>query len=119
MKIGEVCLMTDDVIRLADFYRTLFGIKDDSEKDNDVHQFIFKEETTFTIYNDGTERPRNFQNICLAFTVDDVDAEYKRLKGFGIEISTPPTQRPWGAKNMSFNDPDGNSITFRSFPPIV
>lgn len=28
----------------------------------------------------------------------------------------PPTQRPWGARNMSFLDPDGNLITFRSFP---
>jgi uncharacterized glyoxalase superfamily protein PhnB len=66
--------------------------------------------------NDGIERKTNAHNINIAFTVDDVDAEYERLKKFGIEIVTPPTIRPWGAKNMSFLDPDNNLITFRCFP---
>lgn len=114
MKIGEVCLMTNDVLRLAKFYKELFEF--DNGSDDEVHQFIFSEETTLTIYNDGIERKENFQNIRLAFTVDDVDAEFERLKKLGIKIAEPPTLRPWGAKNMTFNDPDGNSITFRCFP---
>ena len=69
-----------------------------------------------TVYNDGTERKNNPQNICIAFTVEDVDAEFEKLTALGIEIVSPPTLRPWGAKNMSFLDPDGNLITFRSFP---
>lgn len=45
----------------------------------------------------------------------DVDIEFERLKALGVEIVSPPTVRPWGAKNMSFLDPDKNLITFRSF----
>lgn len=77
---------------------------------------LFSEETTLTVYNDGVARKTNHQNICLAFTVTDVDIEFERLKALGVEIVSPPTTRPWGAKNMSFLDPDKNLIIFRSFP---
>lgn len=56
------------------------------------------------------------ENISIAFSVDDVDEEYKRLKQIGVLIKEPPTLRPWGAKNMLFYDPDGNLVVFRSFP---
>ena len=114
MKVGEVCLLTSYVIRLANFYKMLFQI--DNGSDDDVHQFIISEETTFTIYNDGIERKTNSHNICIAFTVDNVDEEFERLKSLGIEIVEPPAIRPWGAKNMSFLDPDNNLIIYRSFP---
>lgn len=114
MKIGEVCLMTGDVIRLANFYRQLFRIEGDCL--DPVHQFIIEGETALAIYCDGVPRESNLQNIVLAFTVDDVEAEFSRVKALGAQIVTPPTLRPWGAKNMSFLDPDGNLITFRSFP---
>ncbi len=114
MKIGEVCLLTNDVIRLANFYKTLFNI--DNQCNDEVHQFIISEQTTLTIYNDGRLRQNNFQNICLAFTVNDVDIEFERLQALGVEIVSPPIVRPWGNKNMSFLDPDKNLIVFRSFP---
>ena len=114
MKIGEVCLLTNDVIRLSNFYKQLFAI--DNGSNDSTHQFIISEETTLTIYNDGVERNSNFQNICIAFTVDDVDVEYERVKALGVQIVDPPTVRPWGAKNMRFLDPDNNPVVFRSFP---
>ncbi len=113
MKIGEVCLQTNDVVRLANFYKTLFNI--DNGSDDKVHQFIICEETALTVFNDGKPHAQNSQSICLAFTADDVDAEYERLKSLGVKINEPPTLRPWGAKNVSFFDPDGNLIIFRSF----
>ena len=113
MKVGEVCLLTSNVIRLADFYKRLFNI--DNGSTDSVHQFIISEETTLTVYNDGINRKDNLHNICIAFTVDDVDVEYERLKKLEIKIVTPPMVHPWGAKNMSFLDPDNNLVTFRSF----
>ena len=113
MKIGEVCLLTNDVIRLSNFYKVLLGVENHS--DDNVHQFIISEETSLTVYNDGAARETNCNNICIAFTVDDVDAEFERLKSFGVEITDTPAERPWGAKNMMFKDPDGNQVVFRSF----
>ena len=94
MRIGEVCLMTRDVVRLADFYKWLLDA--DNGSCDAWHQVIIGEETT------------------LAFTVEDVDAEYERLLKKGVEIIDPPAVRPCGMKNMSFFDPDGNRVYFRS-----
>ncbi len=116
MMIGEVCLETTDVIRLANFYRTILNISDSSEENNSVHQFIITEGTTLTVYNDGKPKNNQNQNISLAFTVNDVDEEYERFVKLGIPIVDPPKVQPWGAKNMHFCDPDGNHIYFRSFP---
>lgn len=118
MKIGEVCLMTKDVISLANFYKTLFGIENGSN--DEIHQTLISEETQFTIYNDGLKesaggRDTGSPNITLAFTVEDIDSSYERLLKMGVEIIEGPTKRPWGAVNMSFYDPDGNIIYFRSF----
>lgn len=52
MQIGEVCLLTNNVIRLADFYKKLLEIENNSQ--DETHQFIISEGTTLTIYNDGT-----------------------------------------------------------------
>lgn len=113
VRIGEVCLLTNDVIKLANFYKHLLGI--DNNSNDDVHQTIIAEETMFTIYNDGTNKNNANQNICLAFTVENIETEYKKLCDLGVEIIEGPTKRPWGATNMSFFDPDRNVIYLRSF----
>lgn len=114
MKIGEVSLLTNDVQRLAAFYRQLLETENNSE--DEVHQVLIAEETSLTIYNDGSVKNNQNQNICLAFTVDDVEAEYKKVLAMGARIINGPTRQPWGATNMSFYDPDNNMIFLRSFP---
>lgn len=114
MKIGEVSLLTNDVPRLAAFYKQLLEIENNSN--DETHQFIITEETMLTIYNDGTVKNNQNQNICLAFTVDDIEKEYEKLLSMNARIIEGPTKRPWGAINMSFYDPDNNVIFFRSFP---
>lgn len=113
MRIGEVCLNTNDVITLANFYKKLLGI--DNGSNAEIHQTLICEETQLTIYNDGASKNNNNLNISLAFTVDDIEAEYKKLLTMGVEIIEKPTKRPWGTVNMSFYDPDRNVIYFRSF----
>lgn len=116
MKIGEVGLLTNDVIKLADFYKKLLEV--DNNSNDEVHQAIISEETMLTVYNDGTEKNNANQNICLAFTVDDIEKEYQKLVELGVEIIEKPTKRPWGATNMSFYDPDRNVIYLRSFDDL-
>lgn len=114
MKLGEVGLLTNDVIRLADFYKKLLEVDNDS--DDAVHQTIIAKETMLTVYNDGTAKNNQNQNICLAFTVEDMGEAYGKVLKLGAEIIEPPAVRPWGATNMSFYDPDRNVIYLRSFP---
>lgn len=111
MKIGEVCLLTQDVPRLADFYRNLLCLE--GSDSDPVHQTLLGEETMFTVMRTDV-RPAG-QNMELAFTVEDMDAAYRRVLDLGVEVIEGPAKRPWGAVNMSFRDPDGNIVYFRSF----
>ncbi|MCH5286464.1 MAG: GNAT family N-acetyltransferase [Christensenellaceae bacterium] len=113
MYLGTVSILTDDVPRLAAFYKALLGV--DNGSDDPVHQTIIAEETMLTVYDDGQPKGDG-QRMCLAFTVEDVYAEHERLKAMGVEIIEPPTARPWGAVNVVFRDPDGNAVYLRSFP---
>ena len=112
MRIGEVCLNTNDVLVLADFYKKLLDI--DNGSNDEIHQTLISDETQLTIYNDGTRKNNNNQNICLAFTVKDIQAEYEKIRLMGVEVIEKPTRRPWGPINMCFYDPDRNVIYFRS-----
>lgn len=103
--------MTRDVVRLAAFYKWLPGVENGSE--DAVHQVILAEETMLTVCYDGGASA-NGGNVCLAFTVADVEAESRRLLEYGVQILEPPKVRPWGMKNLSFYDPDGNRVFFRS-----
>ena len=111
MKIGEVSLLTNDVVRRANFYKQLLDI--DNQSEDEVHQTLIGEETMLTVYNDGSTKNNANQNICLAFTVDDIEKEYQKVLDLGAEVIEGPTARPWGAVNMSFYDPDRNIIYFR------
>ena len=114
MKLGEVCLLSNDVPGLASFYRRLLGVEETSG--DETHPFVLAEETSLTVYHDGTEKNNQNQNICLAFTVDDINREYEKLLSLGVRIIEPPTKRPWGLINMSFYDPDSNIVYLKSYP---
>jgi catechol 2,3-dioxygenase-like lactoylglutathione lyase family enzyme len=45
------------------------------------------------------------------FTVDDVDATVGRLRDAGYPISQEPQNEPWGVREATVADPDGNGLT--------
>jgi catechol 2,3-dioxygenase-like lactoylglutathione lyase family enzyme len=44
--------------------------------------------------------------------VDDVDALYRTIRARGVYIDNPPQDAPWGGREMSLTDPDGNRLRF-------
>jgi uncharacterized glyoxalase superfamily protein PhnB len=47
------------------------------------------------------------EGLLLVLVVDDVDAEYTRLTGAGIEILTPIETEEWGERYFQVEDPNG------------
>ena len=92
MILGEVCILTNHVVRLADFYKSLLDI--DNGSNDEVHQTILAEETMLTIFNDGCERERAGQSMCLAFTVDDIDKEYRSIVSLDARSIYDSLRRP-------------------------
>lgn len=113
MIFAGVCLITNNVRRLSDFYQKI--LRTTSDCDDEIHQEIYTDGAALSILYCESSNGGD-PNISIAFTVDDVDVDYKRLTEMGVPIIDKPTVRPWGAKNMRFCDPDGNFIVFRSFP---
>ena len=108
-----ICLITNDVRRLSEFYQKV--LQTTSDCDDNIHQEINTQGTFLSIlYCDQATGGNPY--LSMAFTVDNVDDEFVRLTSLGIKIIDEPTMRPWGAKNMRFCDPDGNFVVFRSFP---
>jgi catechol 2,3-dioxygenase-like lactoylglutathione lyase family enzyme len=48
--------------------------------------------------------------VQLHFEVDDVDAEYERLRGEGLAFDEPPADKPWGWRVASVRDPAGHTV---------
>lgn len=44
--------------------------------------------------------------------VDDVDAFYRTITSRGVRVDDPPQDAPWGVREMSLADPDGNRLRF-------
>lgn len=46
--------------------------------------------------------------------VDDVDLWHAELQRKGVPVRHPPTNYPWGARELQLEDPDGNVLRFGS-----
>ena len=56
-------------------------------------------------------------SIIIEFRVDDVDAEYQKLRELSVEFVQEPATMPWGNRSVLFRDPDGNLVNF--FTPVT
>jgi uncharacterized glyoxalase superfamily protein PhnB len=45
--------------------------------------------------------------LLVVFTVEDVDAEYARLRAEGVDVVTPIETEPWGERYVQIADPNG------------
>jgi uncharacterized glyoxalase superfamily protein PhnB len=45
--------------------------------------------------------------LLVVFIVDDVDAEYARLRGERVDVVTPIETEPWGERYFQMADPNG------------
>jgi len=52
----------------------------------------------------------------LFLVTDDVDGEYERLRGAGVEFTTAPTDMPYG-RDCGLRDPSGNSLRLAQLAP--
>jgi uncharacterized glyoxalase superfamily protein PhnB len=117
VKFVGICLITNNVLVLADFYAKVLGVKAEGD---DVHAELNTEGAGIAIFSaEGMESmsPRSMQgagrgSFTTMFEVRDVDAEYERLKALNVECIMLPTTHPWGARSFWFRDPDGNIVDF-------
>jgi catechol 2,3-dioxygenase-like lactoylglutathione lyase family enzyme len=117
MKFSGICLNTNDVPALADFYTHVLGV---TAEGDEQHMQLHTQGTGIAIFSvqgmqvmaPGSMQDAGAGSVTLMFEVQDVDAEYERLKTLGVEFLMLPRTHPWGARSFWFRDPDGNIVDF-------
>jgi uncharacterized glyoxalase superfamily protein PhnB len=115
MKFSGICLITDDIPRLARFYELLSG---GHPEGGDVHaelsfagvQLAFFTRAGMEEMAPGSMIGAGYGSFTLGFEVADVDAECARLAAAGVEVVKPPATHPWGCRSAWLRDPDGNIV---------
>jgi catechol 2,3-dioxygenase-like lactoylglutathione lyase family enzyme len=116
--LAHVAVMTTDVERAAAFWQEMLGFKETLRLET-THSgtiiFVAANGTQVELFGGGKlrETPAGEREVGyphLALDVDDVDAEYERLKSLGVEFDMPPTDAEAGIRLAFFRDPDGNRL---------
>lgn len=118
MNLASIRILTDDVPRLVQFYEALVGASARwvtpafaAVPAGQTEVAIASTESLALSNTPDAAEPRANRSIYIEFLVDDVDAEYERLRGDVVtEFVLEPTTMPWGNRSVLFRDPDGNLI---------
>lgn len=121
MEVIGFCLITKNVPALAKFYSQILGV---TAEGNDEHVALKTQGAGINIFSvEGMEKMAQNStkgtgsgSVVLMIKVEDVDAEYEKLKSLGVEFVKLPETHPWGARSFWFKDPDGNIVDFVCVP---
>lgn len=110
-------LASDDVPRIARFFREAFGVEPHFENDLFV-DFVLPSKFRVAFFKPLGASAKTFRaeavrdGCAFGATVADVDATFHRLEAmvgrYPIRLSGPPKDHPWGERSFLLTDPDGN-----------
>ena len=122
MDFASVRIITDDLDSMVEFYENVTGVAADrpapvfAELHYPSCTLALGHTSTAALFN-GAAGPAHNQTAILEWVVDDVDAEYERLRPIVTDWEQEPTLMPWGNRSILFRDPDGNLINL--FTPVT
>jgi uncharacterized glyoxalase superfamily protein PhnB len=71
---------------------------------------------TVALFRQGSAEPAANRTAIIEFQVEDVDAEFARLKD-KVEVVHEPKLMPWGNRAAQFRDPEGTAVSL--FMPVT
>ena len=119
----SIRVITEDVGRLVGFYEHVTGLPahwstpDFAELETPVGTLAIGSTRTVALFGAGSARAADNHTAIIEFLVDDVDAEYERIKLLPTEFVNAPTTMPWGNRSLLLRDPDGNLVNL--FTPVT
>ena len=122
MNLVSLRIITANIVTLVEFYEKATGIEAKWSTD-DFAEIVTSSFTlaigstrTFAFFGEGIAQPATNKSVIIEFLVENVDAEYERIKDLTDDIVQKPTTMPWGNRSLLFRDTDGNLINF--FTPV-
>ena len=122
MNLVSIRIITANIVTLVEFYEKATGIEAKWSTD-DFAEIVTSSFTlaigstrTLAFFGGSVAQPATNKSVIIEFLVENVDAEYERIKDLTDDIVQKPTTMPWGNRSLLFRDTDGNLINF--FTPV-
>lgn len=117
MKLASVRLIAADIKQMVAFYEMALGRKAEwlapvfAEIVLPGASLAIGASETVALWKEGSGEPGANRTAYLEFQVEDIDAEFERLKDKVALVHEMKTM-PWGNKTFQFRDPEGNAVSF-------
>lgn len=114
-RLTGICLVSDDVLRLAGFYADLLGCPIEGDADFAWVQAPGARLSVFASSGMTAMAPDSMPGagrgaMTLEVEVDDVGAAHARAVAADVAVVKAPTTQPWGRESVWLRDPDGNIV---------
>ncbi|WP_214403029.1 VOC family protein [Pseudonocardia lacus] len=123
MRFVSTRIITADVRRLVGFYEevtgtgAIWGNELFAEIPTPAGTLAIGSDRTVPIFGEGCAEPGVNRSAIVEFLVDDVDADFARLRDGLTDVVAGPADMPWGNRSLLFRDPDGNLVNL--FTPVT
>lgn len=110
---------SSDVNNLLPFYRDTLGLKPTTETEGFV-VFAGPNGAAFGLgsHSEVSGKNQDSARHMVGFDVDDIQAEFQRLKSQGVEFIEEPNDQGGGFWLATFKDPEGNLVQlYEGTPP--
>jgi predicted enzyme related to lactoylglutathione lyase len=119
-----ICLVSEDVPKLADFYARLLGVSAEGDETFTSLSVAGAELSIFAASGMEAMAPGSMSgagrgSFTIEIQVDDVDETFDRVRPVAAGIVKPLTTQPWGRRSVWLRDPDGNIINLYQPVPIA
>jgi predicted enzyme related to lactoylglutathione lyase len=115
MKFASTRLIAADIKALVGFYEKVTGQNAEwlapvfAEIVTPAATLAFGSADTVALFKAGSAEPAANRTAIIEFQVDDVEAEFARLKD-EVEVVHAPKMMPWGNRAAQFRDPEGTLV---------
>jgi uncharacterized glyoxalase superfamily protein PhnB len=116
MKLASTRLIAADITRMVAFYEMVTGLSAEwlapvfAEIVTPGATLAIGAVETVVLWKEGSAEPGANRTAYIEFQVEDIDAEYERLKDKVPLVHALKTM-PWGNKTFQFRDPEGTAVS--------
>jgi uncharacterized glyoxalase superfamily protein PhnB len=117
MKFASTRLIAADIKSMVAFYEEVTGRSADwlapvfAEIVTPAATLAIGSAETVALWKEGSAEPGANRTAYIEFQVEDIDAEYERLKD-KVHLVHELKLMPWGNKTFQFRDPEGTAVSF-------
>jgi uncharacterized glyoxalase superfamily protein PhnB len=116
MKFASTRLIAADIESMVAFYEMVTGLSADwlapvfAEIVTPAATLAIGSAETVALWKEGSAEPGANRTAFIEFQVEDIDADYERLKD-KVQLVHELKTMPWGNRTFQFRDPEGTAVS--------